>query len=63
MNVPMKPRSLLAALLIGALTATGALAADKITVPNEKPVAAASCTALTTSGWVWPTIIGPQEPM
>ena len=28
MNVPMKPRSLLAALLIGALTATGALAAD-----------------------------------
>ena len=41
MNVPMKPRSLLAALLIGALTATGALAADKITVPNEKPVAEA----------------------
>ena len=41
MNVPTKPRSLLAALLIGALTATGALAADKITVPNEKPVAEA----------------------
>jgi len=41
MNVPMKPRSLLAAFVLSALTATGALAADKITVPNEKPVAEA----------------------
>ncbi|MNT35621.1 hypothetical protein D3C72_1716550 [compost metagenome] len=31
--------------------------------PNEKLWAAVSCTARTTSGWAWPTIIGPQEPM
>ena len=36
MNVPMKPRSLLAALLIGALTATGALAADAAAALTEE---------------------------
>jgi hypothetical protein len=31
--------------------------------PNDRPRAAASCTALTTWGWAWPTMAGPQEPM
>ena len=31
--------------------------------PKEKPSSAAACTAAITSGWPWPRIIGPQEPM
>jgi hypothetical protein len=31
--------------------------------PNDSPRAAASCTAFTTSGWAWPTMAGPHEPM
>ncbi len=31
--------------------------------PNEKPSASTFCTADSTSGWTWPTIIGPHEPM
>ena len=30
-------------------------------VPKEKPRAAASVTAASTSGWAWPRIIGPHE--
>jgi len=30
--------------------------------PNESPLAAASCTALTVPGWAWPRIAGPHEP-
>lgn len=36
----MKTRSLLTAMMFAAFTATGALAADKVTVPSEAPVAA-----------------------
>ena len=32
-----------------------------VAVPNEVPLAAASVTAATTSGWACPRIIGPQE--
>ena len=30
--------------------------------PNDRPSAIAFCTASRTAGWLWPTIIGPQEP-
>ncbi len=30
-------------------------------VPKLVPLAAAACTAATTSGWAWPRISGPQE--
>ena len=29
--------------------------------PNDRPEAAARCTASTTAGWAWPRIIGPHE--
>ena len=29
--------------------------------PNDRPSAAARCTASTTAGWAWPRIIGPHE--
>lgn len=41
----MKTRSLLAALALAAFGATGALAADKVTVPSETPIAAADVPA------------------
>ena len=31
--------------------------------PKERAFDAAACTASTTSGWVWPSTIGPQEPI
>ena len=30
--------------------------------PKESPRAAVSCTARITSGWAWPSTMGPQEP-
>ncbi|KAG0936318.1 hypothetical protein G6F31_015763 [Rhizopus arrhizus] len=30
--------------------------------PNERPLSMAFFTAWRTAGWLWPTIIGPQEP-
>lgn len=30
---------------------------------EEATSSAAACTAAITSGWPWPRIIGPQEPM
>ncbi len=30
--------------------------------PKDRPSAAMRRTASITSGWAWPTIIGPQEP-
>ncbi|MGA0616185.1 amicyanin [Paracoccus sp. KR1-242] len=41
MNFLLKPRIALSAVVLAAFTATGAFAADKISIPNEKPVAAA----------------------
>ena len=31
--------------------------------PYDRPRVSAACIAASTCGWVWPTIIGPQEPM
>ena len=31
--------------------------------PYDVPRATASATAARTSGWAWPSIIGPQEPI
>lgn len=45
MNSAMKTRSLLAALAIAAFGATGAFAADKVTVPSETAIAAADVPA------------------
>ena len=30
--------------------------------PYDRPFWMAACTASRTAGWLWPTIIGPQEP-
>ena len=31
-------------------------------VPNDKPLPIARSTAARTTGWLWPTIIGPHDP-
>ena len=31
--------------------------------PNDSPFATVSWTRAMTSGWAWPSTIGPQEPM
>ena len=44
-----------------AMISSASSISPRVGVPNERPDAAARCTAATTSGCPWPRIIGPQE--
>ena len=35
---------------------------SSVGAPKLRPFSAARLTAVITSGWAWPRIIGPQEP-
>jgi hypothetical protein len=50
--------------MLGSMAASFSAMTSSISVgaPKLRPRAAASCTALTTSGSAWPRIRGPQEP-
>ena len=74
---PVKPRASRTALMVASVPeftnrtrSTGVIramisAANSVSpgvgAPNERPLAAARCTASTTAGWAWPRIIGPHE--
>ena len=46
-----------------ATTASAISISRTVGAPKLEPSSSASATAARTSGWAWPRIIGPHEPM
>ncbi len=44
-----------------ARTSSTSSISSSVGAPKENPSAATRCTAASTSGWVWPSSIGPHE--